>query len=81
MSITRKAFIAGAADGIASLFLPSLPGEPDTFPCRLAPPTPGARRSLPTPACLSWAAHSSALPWQNTGEEGLVERIARAFGA
>lgn len=37
MSITRRAFIAGAAGGIAGLFLPSLPDEPDTFPLPLSP--------------------------------------------
>lgn len=37
MSIKRKAFIAGATGGIASLFLPSLPGEPDTFPLPFNP--------------------------------------------
>lgn len=37
MTVTRKAFIAGAAGGIASLFLPSLPDEPDTFPLPLSP--------------------------------------------
>lgn len=30
MTVTRKAFIAGVAGGIASLFLPSLPDAPDT---------------------------------------------------
>lgn len=37
MTVTRKAFIAGAAGGIASLFLPSLPDAPDTFPLPLGP--------------------------------------------
>lgn len=30
MTVTRKAFIAGAGGGIANLFLPSLPDAPDT---------------------------------------------------
>lgn len=30
MTVTRKASIAGAAGGIASLFLPSPPDAPDT---------------------------------------------------
>ena len=37
MTVTRKAFIAGAAGGIASLFLPSLSDAPDTFPLPLGP--------------------------------------------
>lgn len=64
MTVTRKAFIAGAAGGIASLFLPSLPDAPDTFPLPLGPTDAWGEELSASARVLVVAARSLASPWR-----------------